>query len=161
MNCRLPFLACAIVFTAWHNELKAQQTSGSLTAWGSPSMWIPVMERGTKFIAVSPTEQYTAALTDDGRVVAWGSFYQYSAVYYPPPPHLHNVKALASDGTATIALLTDGTVRELRTGSPSGPPDLTNAVAIALGRAGRLALKADGNSMGNLGRKYPGDPRPK
>lgn len=79
-----------------------------------------------------------------GTVVAWGiNTYGQTNV----PAGLSNVIAVAGGGFSSLALLTDGTVRQW--GDYAQPPlGLTNVTAISAGFLHYLALKSDGSAVG-------------
>src|SRR6266700_4198564 len=106
MNPRMPVLLAALCGAVALNERPGRAAqAGSVTAWGIQAM--PVVQPGTRFIAIAGGGDHSLALKTDGTVVAWGgNCYCEGTV----PASLSGVIAIAGGGKHSLALKTDGTV---------------------------------------------------
>lgn len=98
-------------------------------------------------VAVSSGQDFSLALKNDGKVVAWGATMNGETSV---PPGLSNVVAIDGGVYSSFVLRGDGTVTSF--GSPafiSIPAGLTNVVAITAGDGNNaFALKRDGTVVG-------------
>ena len=103
-----------------------------------------VVSRFVGIKQVSAGSAFTAALKNDGTVVAWGDN---SVGQTMVPSGLTGVTAIAAGSNFTVALKSDGTVAawgDNNTGETSIPVGLTGVIAIAAGYSHAVALKSNG-----------------
>jgi len=99
----------------------------------------------TNVVAVSAGIGFSSALTENGKVVIWGS-----SPYGLPTNHINelsDVVAISAGDAHFLALNRYGTVSAIGAnfgGQTNVPPGLSNVVAVAAGGAHSLALKSDG-----------------
>jgi alpha-tubulin suppressor-like RCC1 family protein len=132
------------------SRIASTNVSGQIVGWGS--IVLPLVNPGTRFIAVAAGGEHSLALKADGTVVAWGRNLSSEATV---PTGLSNVIAIAAGGRSgsgfSLALRRDGRVvawgdnAHLQTSVPNG---LSNVVSIAAGTEHCLALKKDGTIIG-------------
>ncbi len=132
------------------SRIASTNVSGQIVGWGS--IVLPLVNPGTRFIAVAAGGEHSLALKADGTVVAWGRNLSGEATV---PAGLSNVIAIAAGGRSgsgfSLALRKDGRVvawgdnAHLQTSVPNG---LSNVVSIAAGTEHCLALKKDGTIIG-------------
>jgi alpha-tubulin suppressor-like RCC1 family protein len=93
-------------------------------------------------VQISAGAVHNLALSQDGRVIAWGSGEPTNV-----PPGLPQIVSVAAGGTHSLALSGDGRVFCWGTnnaGQTQAPWNLSNVVAVAAGDSHSLALKSDG-----------------
>jgi len=122
--------------------------TGSLTlrvspvvGWGDNGQGQTDVPSGlSNVVAIAAGDGHSLALTAEGRVVAWGSFWWGRET--DPPSGLSNVVAIAAGLDYSLALTAEGQVVQWPDNAvPSG---LSNVVAIAAGKYHSLALTAEG-----------------
>lgn len=138
----------AVVTNAAGSATSAVWTVRSL-AFGTPAVWgnttsgLPPLGL-TNSIALSAGQTHAVALTEVGRVTAWGgNAYGQTNV----PNGLSNIVAVAAGAEHTLVLKADGTVTAWgrnNSGQTNVPTNLSNVVAIAAGGAHNLALLSNG-----------------
>src|SRR5689334_20135656 len=91
-------LACGTAFFAAHVANAAQ--TGSVVVWGNQVL--PVVQPGTRYIALAGGSAHNVALKSDGNLVAWGhDRYGQCRV----PAGATNVVAVAAGGYHNLALM--------------------------------------------------------
>ena len=131
-------------------RVASTNASGQVVSWGS--IVLPLVQPGTRFIAVAAGGEHSLALKADGTVVAWGRNLSGESTV---PEGLSNVIAIAAGGRSnsgfSVALRRDGTIvawgdnAHLQTSVSNG---LNNVVAITAGTEHCLAIKNDGTVIG-------------
>jgi alpha-tubulin suppressor-like RCC1 family protein len=159
---------------AWGNNVNGPLGDGTTT-----DRPVPVQTQGISDVkALAPGNFYSLALKSDGTVWTWGynysgqlvdginNFNNYTPVWVP---NLTDVKALASGGSHSLALKSDGTVwawggnyyGELGDGTttkrsaPVQTQGISGVTALAAGNSHSLALKSDG-TVWTWGYNYSG-----
>ena len=127
--------------------------TGSLTlrvspvvAWGDNEVGQTIVPSGlSNVVAIAAGTDHNLALTDEGRVVAWGSRNYQGQTNVPSG--LSNVVAIAAGTDHSLALTDEGCVvawGRNHEGQTKVPRGLSNVVAIAAGYIHSLGLTADG-----------------
>lgn len=140
MICALAFLFCV-----------ADSAATEIVQWGdsSRSGSFPGPTNApaglTNAVALAGGFYHSLALTQDGRVVAWGNN---QSGQTNVPPNLTNVVAITAGGYHNLALTDEG--RVIAWGWNSGgqanvPPGLSNVVQVAAGEDCSVALREDGS----------------
>jgi alpha-tubulin suppressor-like RCC1 family protein len=146
--------------------------TGSLTlrvspvvAWGNNDWGQTTVPNGlSNVVAIAAGPMYSLAVTAEGRVVAWGSYYNNSGewVLMTMPSELSNVVAVAAGEGHSLALTASGQVVAWGNnwnGQKNVPNGLSNVVAIAAGGEHSLALTTEGMVVAwGAGRTNTGDP---
>lgn len=142
-------LTNAVAIAAGNTHSLTLDANGNLATWGhyfvnSPSNIPPDL---TNVATITAGNQQSLALLADRTVSAWGKYYNIiETLPVSVPTGLTNVVALSAYDH-TIALREDGTIAIWgadRLGQTNVPAGLSNIVAVAAGRAGSLALHANG-----------------
>jgi len=126
-----------------------------VVAWGWDDYGQTNVPAGaSKVVQISAGALHNLALTQDGRVMAWGSGEPTNV-----PAGLPEIVSVAAGGTHSLALSSGGTVFCWGTnnaGQTEVPWSLSNVVAVAAGGSHSLALKSDGTvaawGLNSLGR---------
>jgi alpha-tubulin suppressor-like RCC1 family protein len=141
-----PDASDVVAVACGHYHTVGLRRDGTVTSWGFRDNWcswvnppLEVPSGLSNIVAVAAGEYHSFALSNDGTIAAWGEL-GWQGMHVPPP--LSNVVAVAARGMFNAALLADGKVAAWGGFGADVPADLTNAVAIAVGRSG-LALTSD------------------
>lgn len=132
-----------------------------VTAWGDDGYGTTDVPSGlSNIVAIAAGPRRSLALTDEGRIIAWG---ESSNV----PAGMSNIVAIASGESCDLALTVAGQVVAWEYNSDPQAPKLlpipvglSNVVAIAAGSTQNLALTATGQVVA-WGYDYIGDDQPK
>ena len=125
----LALLCCLLV------SVHAQQV-GRVVSWGHIAL--PDVRPGTRYKSIAAGFRHCLAVTEDGKVVAWG---QNGEGQSTVPADLNGVASVAAGMESSLALTKNGVVAFLPGGLTS---DLTNVSAVASGSYQSLILKKDG-----------------
>src|SRR5436190_23742120 len=83
----------------------ASPATSEVAEWGRRAL--PVVDPGTRFTSIAASEFHNVALTQHGKVVAWGdNFWQQATA----PEDLAEVKAVAAGRFHSLAVKSNGTV---------------------------------------------------
>ena len=115
--------------------MDAQQV-GHVVAWGHIAL--PDLRPGTHYKSIAAGFSHCLAVTEDGKIVAWGQNAEGESTV---PANLTGVIAVAAGMERSVALTENGAVAFLPGGMAS---DLTNVSAIASGAYHSLAVRKDG-----------------
>jgi len=119
----------------------AGHAAPEVTAWGNQKT---VPSGLSNLVAIAAGESHSLALTAEGQVVGWGSYWNGSSqVRMTVPSGLSNVVAIAAGSYHSLALTAEGRVvawGDNREGGTNVPSGLSNVVAIAVGYDHSLAL---------------------
>lgn len=131
-----------VAISAGARHSLALKNDGTVVGWGDNSQLQLNFPLGlTNVIAISAGEFYSLALKNNGTAVASGNS-------HPVPADATNLTAIAAGYAYGLGLKTSGTVLLWNSSSSQQLPNLTNAVAIAIGDEGSsyhvLALRSDG-----------------
>jgi Alpha-tubulin suppressor and related RCC1 domain-containing proteins len=137
-------LSNVVAISAGARHSLALKNNGTVVGWGDNSQGQLNFPLGlTNVVAISAGEFYSLALRNNGTAVA-------SSIYHPVPVDATNLTAIAAGYYYGLGLKTNGTVLLWNPSSSSSQqlPNLTNAVAIAIGDDSSsyhvLALRSDG-----------------
>jgi len=129
------------------NSSAAMLSLVPIAAWGSSVAPVPASATNA-FKIRSNRNGARAALTSDGKIVAWGNSY---SITNGMPPMLDGVVDLVMTSLSPLALKSDGQLMSWGsnvTGLTNIPVGLSNVIAIAAGQNYFLALKSDGTVIG-------------
>jgi alpha-tubulin suppressor-like RCC1 family protein len=151
--CATAALLFTVTVAAWPLAVHA---APEIVAWGDDYWDQTAVPTGlSNVVAVAAGQRYSLALTTNGQVVAFGTFYSRSfggsIIRYPVfvPAGLSNVIAIAGGDTHSLALKSDGRVAAWGYPNSYGvtnvPSNLSNVVKIAAGSYHNLILNSDGH----------------
>lgn len=112
------------------------QQVGRVVSWGHIAL--PDVRPGTRYRSIAAGLGHCLAVTEDGKIVAWG---QNGEGQCTVPANLNGVASVAAGMERSVALTQNGVVAFLPGGLVS---DLTNVSAVASGAYHSLILKKDG-----------------
>jgi len=136
-KCRLLHRTLFALLSCVTLSMDAQQV-GHVVAWGHIA--IPNLRPGTHYKGIAAGFRHCLAVTEDGKVVAWGQNAQGESTV---PANLTGVIAVAAGMERGVALTENGAVAFLPGGMVS---DLTNVSAIASGAYHSLAVRRTAQS---------------